>query len=91
MVAMNRVLIAALVAGCGVARSLWRVARALFHEVTGALFLILAVMGGAAAVREWRLFTGGAYQWLRLGLTVAFAMTMLIFAIYSFRSARRVK
>ncbi len=88
---MSRIFNAALGAGWGVARSLWRVARSLFHEITGALFLVLGVMGGAAAVREWRHSSGESYHWLRFALSAAFSLMMLIFAISSFRSARRVK
>ena len=91
MAAMSRIFNAALGAGWGVARSLWRVARALFHEITGALFLVLAFMGGAAAIREWRHSSQETYHWLRFGLSAAFSLMMLIFAIASFRSARRVK
>lgn len=91
MADVSRIFNAALGAGWGVARSLWRVTRALFHEVTGALFLVLAFMGGGATIREWRRFPQETHPWLRLGLSVAFTLMMLIFAIASFRSARRVK
>lgn len=71
----------------GFARTLARVVRQVFHETTGALFFLFAVVGAIAAWREWH---KGAAQWL-VGLAVAFALMMAGFAVASFRSARRVR
>ena len=68
-------------------RTLLRVAQQLFHETTGALFIVLAIGGGASAWREWE---KGAAQWL-VGLAVGFTLMMVAFAVASFRSARRVR
>lgn len=78
---------AVLAAAGGLGSSLWRVARQLFHEVTGALFAVFAVVGGAAIWREWR---RGSAEWL-IALAVVFTLAMAAFAVASFRSARRVR
>jgi glycerol uptake facilitator-like aquaporin len=64
-----------------------RMARQLFHETTGALFVTFAVVGATAAWREWH---KGSAQWL-VGVAVGFALMMTAFAVASFRSARRVR
>ena len=71
----------------GFLRSLWRVARQLFHEASGAFFLLFAVVVATSVWREWR---RGSAEWL-IGLSVAFTVMMTAFAIASFRSARRVR
>ena len=71
----------------GFLRSLWRVARQLFHEMTGAFFVLFALLGAASVWREWQ---RGSAQWL-IGLSVAFTVMMTAFAVASFRSARRVR
>jgi hypothetical protein len=71
----------------GFFRTLWRVARQVFHESTGAIFLILALFWMVAAVRQWR---QGAETWA----WVALGACALIFAGFgwsSFRAARRVR
>jgi hypothetical protein len=67
--------------------SLWRMARQLFHETTGALFAVFALVGAGTAWREWR--RGGA-SW-RVGISLAFVVMMAFFAVAAFRSARRVR
>ena len=64
-----------------------RIARQLFHEMTGALFGIFAISGGLAAWRQW---THVRAPWL-LAATVAYTLLMAIFCFTSFRSARRVR
>ncbi len=68
-------------------RTLWRIARQLFHETTGALFILFAAVGAASAWREWH---KGAAQWL-VALAIGFSLMMVIFAVASFSSARRVR
>lgn len=68
-------------------RILWRAARELFHEVTGAVFFILAVAASQAAWRAWH---RGAGRWL-VGMTVAYALVMILFGVLSFRDSRRVR
>jgi hypothetical protein len=68
-------------------RVLWRAARELFHEVTGAVFFILALAAMQAAWRGWR---NGAAHWL-LGLSCGYAVLMIVFGLLSFRDSRRVR
>jgi hypothetical protein len=68
-------------------RVLWRAARELFHEVTGAVFFILAV---AAIQASWRAWHNGGGRWL-VGVTVGYAIVMVLFGVLSFRDSRRVR
>ena len=68
-------------------RVLWRAARELFHEVTGAVFFILAV---AALQASWRSWHNGAGRWL-VGATAGYALLMILFGVLSFRDSRRVR
>jgi hypothetical protein len=68
-------------------RILWRAARELFHEVTGAVFFILAV---AALQAAWRAWHNGAGRWL-VGMTAGYALLMIFFGVLSFRDSRRVR
>jgi glycerol uptake facilitator-like aquaporin len=68
-------------------RSLWRVIRQLFHEVTGAFFLLFAVLGGVSAWRHWQ---RGSDLWI-FGIALAFTLMMAAFALAAFRSARRAR
>jgi len=65
----------------------WRVIRQLFHETTGAIFLLFALTGTLSAVRLWR---RGTTDW-PLVLSVLFALMMGGFALTSFLAARRVR
>jgi hypothetical protein len=67
-------------------RRLWRVLRQLFHEVTGAVFAVLAFAWLNAALRAW---TRDTARWL-IGLAVAVALLFLFFAVTSFRKARKI-
>jgi hypothetical protein len=68
-------------------RILWRAARELFHEVTGALFFILAL---ASVQSAWRAWHNGAGRWL-VGLSAGYALLMIFFGVLSFRDSRRVR
>ncbi len=83
----TRLLSALIQATGGFLRTAWRLARELFHEVTGALFVVFAIAGAASAWREWQ---KGEAQWL-VALAIGFALMMTAFAVASFRSARRVR
>ena len=83
----DRVIAALLAALRAFLGSAWRVARQLFHEITGAFFLLFAVVGGVDAWRHWR---RGSDVWM-LGLALAFTLMMAAFAFAAFRSARRTR
>lgn len=68
-------------------RILWKAARELFHEVTGAVFFILAL---AAAQAAWRAWQRGVGHWL-VGMTAGYALLMIVFGFLSFRDSRRVR
>ncbi len=68
-------------------RVLWRIARELFHEVTGAVFFVLAL---AAIQSSWRSWHSGAGRWL-VGMTAGYALLMIFFGVLSFRDSRRVR
>ena len=68
-------------------RVLWRAARELFHEVTGAVFFILAL---AAVQASWRAWHNGAARWL-VGMSLTYALLMIFFGVLSFRDSRRVR
>jgi len=68
-------------------RALWRVARQLFHETTGALFGVFAAWAAFAAWRQWKQRPA---LWL-MGLAIAYAIMMAAFSFASFRRARRVR
>jgi hypothetical protein len=71
----------------GFFRTLWRVVRQIFHESTGAIFLILALFWTIAAVRQWK---QGAETWTWAALG-GFALVFAGFGWSSFRAARRVR
>jgi hypothetical protein len=64
-------------------RRLWRVLKQLFHEVTGAIFAVLALGWFNAALRAW---TRDIAPWL-IGIAVAVGLLFAFFAITSFRKA----
>ena len=64
-------------------RRVWRALKQLFHEVTGAVFAVLALAWLNAALRAW---TRDVARWL-IGLAVAVALLFLFFAVTSFRKA----
>lgn len=68
-------------------RTLWRVARQLFHEATGALFGLFAAWAAFAVWKEWK---QRAALWL-MGFAILYAIMMAVFAFASFRRARRVR
>ncbi len=67
-------------------RRLWRVLRQLFHEITGAVFAVLALGWLNAALRAW---TRDVARWL-VGVAVAMALLFVFFAITSFGRARKL-
>ena len=71
-------------AGSVTLRSVTRVLHILWLEVTGLLFLVLAVIGGGAAVREYHRGASG-----KMALAAAFALLFADFGVSSFWRSRR--
>jgi hypothetical protein len=65
---------------------LWRALRQLFHEMTGTMFALLALITLSSALRAWQ---HGVAHWI-IAIPIAYALLMLYFSVTSFRSARRV-
>ena len=68
-------------------RVLWRITRELFHEVTGALFFVIAV---SALESSWRAWHRGAGHMV-VGVIAGYALLMVLFGILAFRDSRRVR
>jgi hypothetical protein len=66
-------------------RSLWRTLRQLFHEVTGAMFAVLALAWLNSALRAW---TQDVAKWM-LGMAACVIAVFVFFAVSSFRRARK--
>ncbi len=73
-------------AGTGFFRTLARVGKQVFHEVTGAAFGVLALGWCSASLRSWQ---RGVPHW-QVGLGLCVALLMTAFSVVSFRAARRV-
>ena len=69
--------------------SVSHVLRALWLEVTGFLFLVLAVIGGGATVREYRSYAAGAASGGKVAIAMVFTVMFVYFGIESFVRARR--
>lgn len=67
-------------------RRLWRVLRQLFHEVTGAVFAVLALGWLNAALRAWN---RDVARWL-IAIAVAVALLFVFFAVTQFSRARKL-
>jgi hypothetical protein len=79
-------------AGEAVAGSAGRVLHVLWLEVTGFLFLVLAVIGAGAAAREYHRYVAGSATMGRIAMAAAFALLFLYFGVNSFwRSSRKGK
>jgi glycerol uptake facilitator-like aquaporin len=65
----------------------WRSVRQLFHEATGALFLVFSGVGAFSAVRQWSNPAGHWIAWLAAG----YALMMGAFGVNAFRDSRRVR
>jgi ABC-type Fe3+ transport system permease subunit len=67
-------------------RRLWRVLKQLFHEMTGAVFAVLALAWLNSAVRAW---TRDVAHWL-IAIPICVAGLFLFFAFSSFQRAKRI-
>jgi hypothetical protein len=61
----------------------------LWLEVTGLLFLVLAVVGGGAAVRGYHRYSAGAGGLAKPALAAGFAIVFVYFGVTSFWRSRR--
>lgn len=71
-------------------RDALRTLRVLWLEVTGGIFIGLALFGVPSAAREWRIYQEGG-TWHRLASVVVFLAMMAVFGVYSFWRARRMR
>ena len=76
-------------AGTVTLRSIEHVLRVLWLEVTGLLFLVLAVVGGGAAVRQYHRYQVGTSGAGKVVLAAAFALIFAYFGLSSFWRSRR--
>lgn len=66
-----------------------RVLHVLWLEVTGLLFLVLALVGGGAAVRQYHRYSAGTGGFARVVLAAAFTLIFAYFGLSSFWGSRR--
>ena len=64
--------------------------RVLWHEVIGFIFIVLAVMFGSSAIRNYRLLQSGETSILRLVVSFFLPILMAYFGVTSFLRARRI-
>ena len=74
----------------GVASRMWRIIRALFHEVIGFTFMVLAGWGTLWLIRSFRRFQGDGEELFKIAVVAVFVLMMGGFGVSSFRSARRI-
>ncbi len=85
----NRWLRAFYRAGSVTVRSIGRVAHVLWLEVTGLLFLFLAIVGAGAAVRQYHRYQAGTSGAGKVALAAAFALVFGYFGVSSFWRSRK--
>lgn len=71
------------------ARSFGRALHQLWLEVTGVIFLVMALSGGAALVREYMKYSASHTNGNRVVLAMAFTVTFAWFGLSSFWKVRR--
>jgi hypothetical protein len=64
--------------------SVGRVLRKLWHEITGFLFICLALIGGAEVARKWQ-----THETQKLAAAAVFSVMFLYFGVSSFWRAKR--
>lgn len=70
-------------------RSVSRVIRVLWHEVTGLFFFVFGAIIAVAAVREYRHYTAGEYGPGKPILAACLALMFFYFALSAFQRANR--
>jgi len=76
-------------AGTVTFRSVRHVLQVLWLEVTGLLFLVLAVVGAGAAVRQYHRYQAGMSGAGKIVLAAAFAVIFAYFGVSSFWRSRQ--
>jgi hypothetical protein len=76
-------------AGSVTVASVGHVFHALWLEVTGFLFVVLAVIGGGATVREYHRYLAGTAGIGKIIVAAAFTLLFLYFGVNSFWRSRR--
>lgn len=72
---------------------IWRLARELFQEVTGFIFIALAVLftfGAGGLLHSFRQMDGGVDSMLRVAFVAGFVIMMGGFGVSCFLRARRI-
>jgi hypothetical protein len=87
MLRRNRVVNAGIEAGKTTAVAAGKAARRLWLEVTGFIFAVFAVVGGAATLREWT----RAGDRNRIAIGVVFTVVFAYFSVSSFVASRRAR
>lgn len=80
----KRVLRAGVSGAAATLASVGRVLRKLWHEITGFLFICLAVVGGAEVWRKWE-----THETQKLAVAAAFSAMFLYFGVSGFWRARK--
>jgi len=63
--------------------------RVLWHEIIGFIFIVLAVVFGSSAIRNYHLLHSDQISFLRLALSFSLPALMAYFGITSFLRARK--
>lgn len=71
------------------ARSFSHVLHQLWLEVTGAIFIFMAGVGGIALAREWAKYQAGRTTSGRLAVAICFTLTFAWFGVSSFWKVRQ--
>ena len=64
--------------------------RVLWHEIIGFIFIVLAVIFGSSALRNFRLIHSEEVSFLRMAVSFFLPLLMAYFGITSFLRARRI-
>ncbi len=76
-------------AGSATIRNVGRVLHSLWLEVTGFFFLVLALVGAGAAVREYHRYQAGSAPVAKVLLAAGFALLFGYFGVSSFWRSRK--
>jgi len=63
---------------------------ALWNEVIGFIFIVMAIWAAPSAWRNVRLANGNSESFFKAAISVGFALLMVYFGISSFRKARKI-